>query len=110
MTKVCDKHFEELALWEGEFLDTLSEEVLLVHGEAVLLPPDQLPLDPPVYEGRLGGGVRLQVLLILLLNVFDNEVQHVIFQAHYLKNVWETVQNIFPTHLIDIISVFEFFV
>ena len=85
MTKVGDKHFEELALGEGEFLDTLSEEVLLVHGVAVLLPPHQLPLDPAIYEGRLGGRVRPFVFLILLLNIFDNVVQHVIFQAHNLK-------------------------
>merc|ERR1719341_2724249 len=83
VTKVCDKHFEELALGEGEFLDTLSEEVLLVHGVAVLLPPHQLPLDPAIYEGRLGGRVRPLVFLILLLNIFDNVVQHVIFQAWY---------------------------
>ena len=38
MTKVCDKHFEELALREGEFLDPLPEEVLLVHRVPVLLP------------------------------------------------------------------------
>ena len=35
VTKVCDKHFEELALGEGEFLDTLSEEVLLVYWEPI---------------------------------------------------------------------------
>ena len=85
MTEICDKHFEELALGEGELLDALPEEVLLVHREPVLLPPHQLPLDPAVNEGRLGGRVRLKVLLILLLNVFDNVVQYVIFQAHNLK-------------------------
>lgn len=85
MTKVCDQHFEQLALGEGELLDALSEKILLVHGVAVLLPPNQLPLDPAVYEGRLGGRVRLFVFLILLLNIFDNVVQHVIFQAHNLK-------------------------
>ena len=92
MTKVCDKHFEELALREGEFLDPLPEEVLLVHRVAVLLPAQQLPLDPAVYKRRLGGWVSLLVLLILLLNIFDNEVQHVIFQAHNLKKVFKNIK------------------
>ena len=72
MTKVCDKHFEELALRKGEFLDPLPEEVLLVHRVAVLLPAQQLPLDPAVNEWRLGGWVSLLVLLVLLLNICLN--------------------------------------
>ena len=85
MTKVCDKHFEELALGKGELLDALSEEVFLVHGVTVLFAPNQLPLDPTVNERSLGGRVCLFVFLILLLNIFDNVEQHVIFQAHNLE-------------------------
>ena len=85
MTKICDEHLEELALGEGELLDALPEEVLLVHGVSVLLPPHQLPLNPAVDERSLGGRIRLLVLLILLLNVLDYVVEHVIFQTHNLE-------------------------
>ena len=61
MTKICDEHLEELALGEGELLDALPEEVLLVHGVSVLLPPhklvNQLPLNPKGDERRLGGRI-----------------------------------------------------
>ena len=46
---------------EGELLDALPEEVLLVHGVSVLLPPhklvNQLPLNPKGDERRLGGRI-----------------------------------------------------
>ena len=65
--EVMQKHSSPNAQEVNRMLD-LSEEVLLVDGESVLLPALQLPLDPTVDEGGLrrrllGGGFKLSTFM-----------------------------------------------